>query len=1052
MEQSKATYPKSLITDNLLQSLVFASMKDGVSVSDQDGYILITNAAEDEMFGYEPGELIGKHVTTQNAYTPEENKKIVNAVMAALQQHGVWTGEWHNRKKDGTEFFTQSSISSYTIEETTLFVCVQRDITQEKVDKEKHAYRTALLEAQNEAIPDGILTVDTKGKIISYNNHFVTIWNIPQEIIDNKDDDAALRFAMTQLTDPQGFIDRVSYCYEHPDEKAHEEIIFKDGRIIERYGNAVTGADGKMYGWAWYFRDVTERKKIEQDLENTKNQLELTFNNIPAGVYLFNDKGELIYVNEKGAGVYGDFSPAELLAESNLSALLQKANELFERYDEQGNPFGPQNSPAYISLKTGRSSQTILRQINRLTGEEQWHYVQGAPLFNQEEKLSMVLVTSTDITIQKLAEAKIRESEERFRSLANSIPQLAWMTDSTGYIYWYNQRWYDYTGTTFEEMKGWGWQSVHHPDLVEKIKKDFADAVAKGVSYDDTFLLKSKEGTYRWFLTRAVPIRNAEGEIVQWFGTNTDVSEQRETEETLKRTKEQLEVTFKNVPSAIFHFDKKGNILYLNEQCAHQLGYSSVEEVLAEKDLTHLVQHLYKSFDILDESGKPLPYDKSCTAITFATGKSAGEVAQLINRTTGKSLWLLSQASPLFDENGQLAIVLTTSTDISQQKTSEQSIRQSEEQFRTLAETLPQLVWITDEKGNQLYASSRWKFYTGIDPDGAESWQKMVHPADLENISNAWIKSMQSGNNYQSEARLKNKAGVYRWHFVHGEPIRNEAGNIIKWIGAFTDVHDQKTLSENLEKLVAERTKELERSNEDLLQFAHVASHDLKEPVRKIKMFGSRLEEEFKNELPEKAKSYITKMLNAADRIFTMIDGVLVYSSFDAMEIHYEEVDLNEIFKNIETDLEIIIQQKQATIVYDTLPVIEGLPILLHQLFYNLINNSLKFSKTEVRPLIQITSEFVSAFDLHIDGSPDRQYVRLRICDNGIGFDQSHVTKIFKTFLRLNSKDKYEGTGLGLALCKKIAERHEGYIEAEGIEGKGSVFTVVLPVKAIKPG
>ena len=421
----KATYPNSLITDNIIQSLVFDKIKDGVSVSDEEGYILITNAAEDEMFGYEPGELVGKHVSIQNAYTTKENIFLVNSVIEELKQKGFWTGEWHNRKKDGTEFFTHSFISSYTLEEKILFICMQRDITQEKRDKEKLAYRTALLEAQNEAIPDGILTVDTKGKLISYNNHFISIWNIPKQIIDDKDDDAALHFAMTQLVDPQAFIDRVNYCYNHPDEKAHEEVAFKDGRIIERYGNAVTGTDGKMYGWAWYFRDVTDRKKIEQDLEHTKNQLELTFNNIPAGVYLFDDKGELIYVNEKGARVYGNFSPAELLAESKLNALLYKADELFERYDEQGNHFGPQNSPAYITLKTGRPSQAILRQINRITDEEQWHYVQGAPLYNQEEKLMMVLITSTDITIQKLAEAKIRESEERFRSLANSIPQLA---------------------------------------------------------------------------------------------------------------------------------------------------------------------------------------------------------------------------------------------------------------------------------------------------------------------------------------------------------------------------------------------------------------------------------------------------------------------------------------------------------------------------------------------------------------------------------------------------------------------------------------------------
>ena len=245
MDQPNLLENKNNLDQFLLQSLVFDRMEEGVSVSDEDGYILLTNAAEDRMFGYESGELKGKHVLAQNAYTPEENKRIVDAVIDELKQKGNWSGEWHNRKKDGTEFYTHSFITLVTIAGKSLFLCVQRDITNERNDKEKLAYRTALLEAQNEAIPDAILVVDTKGSMLSFNHHFKTVWNIPQEIIDRKDDAAALKFAMTQLKDPQHFINRVNYCYEHPDEKAFEEVHFIDGRIIERFGNVVTGADGK---------------------------------------------------------------------------------------------------------------------------------------------------------------------------------------------------------------------------------------------------------------------------------------------------------------------------------------------------------------------------------------------------------------------------------------------------------------------------------------------------------------------------------------------------------------------------------------------------------------------------------------------------------------------------------------------------------------------------------------------------------------------------------------------------------------------------------------
>ncbi|MEO5782858.1 MAG: ATP-binding protein, partial [Ginsengibacter sp.] len=152
------------------------------------------------------------------------------------------------------------------------FIGVAQDITEEKTSKEALAYRSALLEAQNEAIPDAILIVDTKGKMISFNQHFVDLWKIPEDIIKRKDDTAALQYAMTQLTDPEDFIERVNYCYAHPNEKTEEEVLFKDGRIIQRYGNAVIGEDGTSYGWAWYFRDITESRKNEIEIKKALAQ------------------------------------------------------------------------------------------------------------------------------------------------------------------------------------------------------------------------------------------------------------------------------------------------------------------------------------------------------------------------------------------------------------------------------------------------------------------------------------------------------------------------------------------------------------------------------------------------------------------------------------------------------------------------------------------------------------------------------------------------------------------------------------------------------------
>jgi signal transduction histidine kinase len=246
----------------------------------------------------------------------------------------------------------------------------------------------------------------------------------------------------------------------------------------------------------------------------------------------------------------------------------------------------------------------------------------------------------------------------------------------------------------------------------------------------------------------------------------------------------------------------------------------------------------------------------------------------------------------------------------------------------------------------------------------------------------------------------------------------------------------RRELTEELEIMVQERTKELKRSNDDLQQFAHVASHDLKEPVRKFRTFINRLKEEYGDQLPPKGQNYIDKMQNASERMSSMITGVLKYSSMNAVEEDITLVDLDEIIKSIESDLEVVIHQKKAVINKDNLPKLEGAYVLLYQLFYNLLNNSLKFS--EGRPVIDISSSYVSR--------NGQQYAKIVVADNGIGFDQGYAERIFDAFTRLNSKDKFEGTGLGLALCKKIVERHSGTIVAEGEPDNGAVFTIELPV------
>lgn len=266
-------------------------------------------------------------------------------------------------------------------------------------------------------------------------------------------------------------------------------------------------------------------------------------------------------------------------------------------------------------------------------------------------------------------------------------------------------------------------------------------------------------------------------------------------------------------------------------------------------------------------------------------------------------------------------------------------------------------------------------------------------------------------------------------------PIRN--GELTGYVKVMRDMTQQQLFTEELHRLVAERTIELQRSNEDLRQFAHVASHDLKEPVRKVKTFNSRIIDEYADALPAKVRTYLDKIESATDRMYSMIEGVLKYSNIEYIDSAFTSVDITEIIRNIESDLEVLIAKKNAVISITDLPTITAVPVLIYQLFYNLILNSLKFAKAGESSRINISCTFIK--------EDEKNFVKIILSDNGIGFEQEFEQTIFETFTRLNPADKYEGTGLGLALCKKITERHHGSISATGKLNEGTVFSILLP-------
>ena len=485
------------------------------------------------------------------------------------------------------------------------------------------------------------------------------------------------------------------------------------------------------------------------------------------------------------------------------------------------------------------------------------------------------------------------------------------------------------------------------------------------------------------------------------------------------------------------HIYELANAMYLQLIGNRDIVGKPVSEALPELEGTGI-------FELLDEvykTGEPFIGNEMPVTLQRASGKLEEGFFNFIY-----------QASR--NEAGDIDGILVHGVEVTEQVLARRKIEESESRFRNLADDSPMFVFIIEpnEEASISYWNKTWLDYTGQTMQEAvgRAWDGIIHPDDVPGSLEIYLPAFQKQQSFFIPAiRTKRYDGEYRWHTFKCNPRFSTDGEFNGYVGVGFDVHEQKMIEENLEALINERTKELQRSNEDLQQFAHVASHDLKEPVRKIRTFGNRLTQEFGIDLPEKAKIYVGKMDSAATRLSDMIDGVLIYSSLDGEVATDEMIDLNQIIRNIQEDLELLIAQKNAVIQYRDLPSIEGSSILIYQLFYNLINNSLKFSKIDIPTKIDIASKTVNVTDLikYGLGGTEENYVGIIIKDNGIGFDLLEADKIFKTFLRLHSKDIYEGTGLGLALCKKIVERHGGAIFAKGEENEGATFEIILPVK-----
>lgn len=391
--------------------------------------------------------------------------------------------------------------------------------------------------------------------------------------------------------------------------------------------------------------------------------------------------------------------------------------------------------------------------------------------------------------------------------------------------------------------------------------------------------------------------------------------------------------------------------------------------------------------------------------------------------------------------------------------------KKEQQKLLSLLENSRDFVSLSDEDGLVSYVNAAGLKLMGLDSlDEAKRFNsEFIMPEEISKLKDINTQLFSRGF-WTGEV-------IYR-HFKTGEPIPVLATTMLVYDPVTGNSQGRASISrdlreeiaarqqrleteQELERLVEIRTSELKKANIDLNivnqnleQFAYVASHDLQEPLRKINMFSALLEDKFKDQLNETGMRNLGIIRNAATRMTTLIQDLLAFSRVSRQEHLFEKVDLHATVQQALTDLDLTIQQKEAVVNYDALFSVSGIPLHMMQLFHNLLSNALKFSKEGVPPVITMTSRIMKSREIaeHPQLQNGTAYGEIRISDNGIGFAPTYVRKIFVIFQRLHGRGEYEGSGIGLALCQKIVIAHHGVIYAESEEGKGATFIVILPL------
>jgi PAS domain S-box-containing protein len=591
-------------------------------------------------------------------------------------------------------------------------------------------------------------------------------------------------------------------------------------------------------------------------------------------------------------------------------------------------------------------------------------------------------------------------------------------------------------------------QQVHPDDRdwVGKANAQVLDPASQG-EHDIVFRISTPLGAIRWVEAKGKVLRDEQRNPVRFSGIVQEVTQVVLAKQRLAFSQQQLLTSFQQAPVGIALISGPALTFQMVNPLYANLAGRTVDQLVGQPLLEALPELAGQGFDALLHQ-----------VVATHTSYTANEVAvEIIRVASRETIYVDMTYQPQIDQSGVLIVCI----DVTQQVKARQQIEEVESDLRGAIALADLGTWQLDLATGLFDYSERLRDWLGIGPDEVITIDRAfqhVREADRRVVDRAVREALKPGNSglfdveYTAEPSPPGQERVLR---VQGRTFFTEKGNAHKVSGTVQDVTQQRQRQADLEQQVQQRTEQLQtyvddlqRSNENLQQFAYIASHDLQEPLRKIQQFGGLLKEHYTHQLGEGVE-FIHRMQAAASRMSTLIRDLLTYSRIATQRDTSTPVSLTQVINDVLTDLEISIQESGAFIQVDSLPMIMGDAVQLGQLFQNLLSNALKFRRPATVARIEVSSGWVTADNMPATLNPKKAsigYHRIEVSDNGIGFDDKYIDRIFQVFQRLHGKGEFGGTGIGLAICEKVVTNHGGVITARSQPGQGATFSVYLPV------